>query len=286
MVMRRRRKKKGSGNPVNVRESFESVADYFATSEKRARADESSHASDSGFRQTESFDAALAIARFGWPEGARCVQDIRERIEDKLLTRIVKQTTQYDVSGSFVDVGRFCSGDPEHMVEFSEQEAHGLKTIRIAFNAGYAAVTTEEQINLWGAAIVALVDSFEHAGTRVELDAIVHLNGCGASEMYHLINVKQAHDPLDIDRLSFIAAHPSFLRRIVFGVMEGMSEHERREMNVGVGGGYGYCRTTPAAEGTDITIQTPREENFSNVAGAVAWIENHLRNNCVEIDAA
>lgn len=281
---RRRKKRAGSGNPVNVRESFESVSDYFDASKRGARPNESSHAPDGDFRQTESFEAALAIARYGWPQGARDVQRIRERIEDRLLTKIKKQETTHDVAGCMVDVGRFCDGVPECMVDFTEEDGHGVRTIRIAFNAGYPCIMKTNEINTWGAAIVALVDAFEHAGTRVELDAVIHLNGCGASEMHHRINVKSAQDSLDIDRLSFIAAHPSFLRRIVFGVMEGMSDHARREMNVG--GGYGYCRTSPKTEDVAIMIQTPHEEGIGTTTeSAVNWIVRNLTANGVEIES-
>lgn len=285
MATRRRRKRRDSGpeGSVNVKRDFATVSEYFDASQASARANESSHTGSEYFTKTENFAAALDIGRFGWPEGARNVQRIREMIEDKLLTRIVKQSVSYDVSGSYVDVGRFCEGDPEHMVEFSEQEAPGIKTIRLAFNAGYAAVTETEHVETWGAAIVALVDAFEHAGTRVDLDAIVWLRGNGESSMLHTVNVKSAQDSLDIDRVSFIAAHPSFLRRVTFGVMEGMSTHERREMNVNCG--YGYCKRAPDMPGVDVLIQSPTESPLKTIGAAISWIEDTLKANGVEINA-
>jgi hypothetical protein len=276
-------RKQHSRNTVKIDRVFNSVTDYYLHSDKVKGGRDSSCCGSYNFTKTDSFASALTLGRFGWPEGTRRVQDIRERIEGKLLTRITRQEMEHNVTGCTVDVGRYCDGIPDNMLEFTEEQGIGTRIIKIAFNAGYSGSTSEDQINTWGAAIVALVDAFEYAGTRVELDAIVDINGNGASNMRHTINVKRATDALDIDRVSFVAAHPSFLRRITFGVMEGESPEARSAFNIN--NGYGYCHECPAIDGVDVLIQDPGHNGqLREINRAIAWIEKTLKENGVEIE--
>lgn len=175
---------------------------------------------------TQTFEQAVELARRGWPEGAAKALELRAEVESAVRDLINARSTSYtfDVAGEFVDVGRFLSGEPECFGSESQDYGNNAKpVVKIVANLAASGAVSPQSLFVRGAAIVAAVDILEALGRRVEVwaskgSARVRGSDNGAYETHVL--VKKADQPLDIDRLGFVIAHPASLRRLFFSLME------------------------------------------------------------------
>jgi hypothetical protein len=183
-------------------------------------------AGDGPWHGTDTFKQAVELARRGWPEGAAKALELRAEVESAVRDLINARSTSYtfDVAGEFVDVGRYLSGEPECFG--SESQDYGNQTkpvVKIVANLAASGAVSPQSLFVRGAAIIAAVDVLEALGRRVEVwvakgSARVRGRDDGAHETHVL--VKQADQPIDIDRLGFAIAHPACLRRLCFSIME------------------------------------------------------------------
>lgn len=211
--------------------NFSSFEDFLKASRKNAREDESSHTGSPQFTGTRSYNEAVELARKGWPEGRNAMEMVRSEISTKIYQKIQKQEVYRDVAGAYVDVGAFLSGEPENMMEFHEVEKPGPRVVKLAIKGNYNCNLSKEKVNWWGVAVLALIDSLEYAGTRVEIDwvASIYNHKDQHTRSVTRCNIKQSDEALDVDRLAFMLGHPSMLRRLWFGVAEGAPDKIRRK---------------------------------------------------------
>lgn len=199
-----------------------------------------------------SFADALDLAAHGWPQGTKRIRDIVSKINVPVFQEAMTQTF-HDTSGSYVDVDRYLSGEPECMVEFAP-DTRVKKTVRIGFSATYSAIETEATINNRGAAIGALIDILESRNIRCEVVAITAFASKTSGDIVSLeCTIKNPEQPLDLDRIAFVCAHPAFLRRLGFAIGETFPRDLR--LNLGTYYGKSYGRVwTGTAPGFDAYI--------------------------------
>ena len=166
---------------------------------------------------------AVNLFEIGWEEGREFINKIVTDIENS-QSEIFKQRVEWDVQGDAVDVGRFVSGEPECMMKWSKRKTK-MRRARILANISVSAGINHTQIRWKGACTLALIDRLESAGIRVELDLGICYRERGYSggedEIWaETINVKRSDEPLQIDRLAFLLAHPASFRRIMFSYEE------------------------------------------------------------------
>lgn len=125
------------------------------------------------------------------------------------------EDTQYDVQGSFVDVGAFVSGAPECMVNFVQQDEATFCDVVI--NLGYSSKTTHKAMFAKYIYVVKLIDALESKGTRCKIVAMCSSEGStkhkangNFCDVY--VDVKHYHDTLPLAHLLFICCDPLFLR--------------------------------------------------------------------------
>lgn len=236
-------------------ESLSALADIA----QRAGADEASHYGSDRFNGGCSFRRALDLARHGWPEGAQRARAILDRISAPQITD-THSATYHDVSGSYVDVGEYVQGVPECMVNFRE-DARPALFAHIVVSASYNGAFQPESAMNRGIAIAAVIDALESRSIRCDVDVIDPTQGrrydskTGRYDVSYVhLPVKRAADPLNLDTLVFAVAHPAYLRRLMFAVMETRGAEYRRDYNVGAG--YGQAAPLPAVEGA-IMFETP-----------------------------
>jgi len=236
---------------------------------------------------TSTFEEALDLARFGWPEGLERVSAIVERIKEVHSlsgSRVKSVETIYDLAGGFVDVGRFLSGEVECMGNFEEviKEGYG-KILTIALNISSSAGVSAEMLSIRGAATLALVDILEYCGRSCEVILTeATLNGYGGQLEYH-VPIKLAGEMLDLDRLSFSMTHPSVLRRLMFSVSEQEDSTIRKLFNISKYGGYG----TPTASVFKGDVYVDCQflgRDFSNNSMATKWVMKELKAQGVIVD--
>lgn len=192
---------------------------------------------DYHFYNTNDFNEAMDLAKFGWKDSFKMVE-LSNNLNNLIPVSQFKESFVYDVSGSYPDVGKYLTGEPENMVQFITEEDE--KKISVIVNGGVSwQIDQKIQFNK-GAAIVSLVSKLEDLGYRVEVTLLY----CSKSliknkDIRHdsFIKIKEYHEQIDIDRFSFIFCNVAFNRRIKFSVNECLPI--AKEMGYYSGGSYG-----------------------------------------------
>lgn len=190
-----------------------------------------------------------------------------------------------------LDPASYCAGEPEPYICFRDEErfSHGtLKIVRVALNVAVPGATNSDVIMRRGVASMVLCEFLERSGHPVELYAL-HSAESSANKTCYSVRVKGAGEPLDLQALSFILAHPSFLRRLMFSLMEQESPDVRREMNIQKHGGYSAPANHPDEATFEIAV--PHESGYGSSAifgtddKAAAWIRGTLEKIGVKLEA-
>lgn len=174
------------------------------------------------FNHHTRWDEAVRLARQGWDEHRDEVDAIVTHVENQVDLDRFQTTfeTHHDVTGGEVDLGRYLSGEPECMIEsLPIRIAKKGRTVRLVVPFGYRASVSARQAIQRGAAIVALADLLAKAQHPVEVWATRSQSFAGGTSptQYHAnILVQRSDEPLDVNRLLFVFAHPAAYRRIGF----------------------------------------------------------------------
>jgi len=253
----------------------------------------SSHSESSGaWYGTRSFWEASKLAREGWPEGLEKIAALSERIGTVVGQYVQGQSLVHDVQGAYVDVGRFLEGDPENMIDFAEELklGDGGRIVKLVIDTGASCGITGDQIFRRGAAIIALVDALEKAGLVAEIELLYltnsegHHRGKQAQSQIRFL-VKRAGENIELDRIAYLFAHSSWIRRHAFALQEGQSEEYRRLFGIG-SGCYGYpCNKLPEQFTGDGIIAIDAlgsgdrytTQAWNSEASAIAWVLDQLK---------
>jgi hypothetical protein len=224
------------------------------------------------------FDGAVNLSRSGWPEGCDQIAEISKKLFDVIKPQTHQQDVEFDYSGSFVDVGRYCDGEPECFGNFIEPE-NPTKVIRIEIAGAISHSVTAETARNRGAAVVALIDLLESQGYRCELVVVISVKQSEVPKGHTTaITIKNPDQPIDIDALAFSIAHPAFLRRLWFGVAEQEPAKIISRYGFNRGGSYGQPLNVQS-DLVDIYIPTAdhRTTEFENNESSIEWIKNVIK---------
>ncbi len=120
---------------------------------------------------------------------------------------------EYDVTGDFIDMGRFMEGVPESVGTMHNGNARNRR-VNITINLNQWAGIDHKDIAHRGERILRLIDALEGGGIRCQL------TGIESSECDHVeVKIKHHDEPLTISDLAVIT-HPEFLRRAIFRIIE------------------------------------------------------------------
>lgn len=192
---------------------FESVQEVFRTIDEQGWKPQHSESSDSRSRGDFYTFGSLAEATDVYrnnPESIRKFTNADIKLES--IESPGKEIT-YDVTGDYVDIGKFLDGDPENqgnMVMGNPRSVFATINIMV----GYVSYTTTEYLERKQRRILRLVDWLEQQGIRCQIVA----TEVSAVQNFTCI-VKQFTDPVDLNDLA-IVTHSDFLRRILFLIME------------------------------------------------------------------
>jgi len=202
-----------------------------------------------------SWGDAIKMAAEGWPEGLKKMQKATELLEIPSSEKNYEPQPMAALAGDEVDVGLYLSGEPECMTDWTMVETPSFgKVAKIVVNCSAAAGVSTDAMFKRGAAAVLLVDALESCGMRCEVWVIPWSSGETPKEpsFYCEVLAKRADDPVELDRLAYMLAHPVVMRRLGFRLMEqekpdswgGEATHE----------GYGYPTEVPTLENEEGTI--------------------------------
>ena len=120
---------------------------------------------------------------------------------------------EYDVTGSYIDMGRYMEGIPESVGTMHSGNARNRR-VTVMVNIGNARFVSNDDINHKSERIIRLVDALEAGGVRTELIA-VESSQCNHTE----IKIKGHDESLVISDLAAVT-HSDWLRRIQFRIIE------------------------------------------------------------------
>lgn len=194
------------------------------------------------YGRTNSLAEAAALVERGWPEGAAKVSEWSNRLDCFAAATAAAKSKAFnwDVTGDFVDVGKYMTGEPECFgSEDNDGEQSSSRVVSIRINACVSGALQADAIVARGVAVLVAVDVLESLGRRCEIlvSQSTHTGGhtmSGSVPNLHLdanVCVKRAGEPVDLDRLAFAVAHPAFFRRLGFKFME-LNGHSPSGCNV------------------------------------------------------
>jgi hypothetical protein len=204
-----------------------------------------------GFTGTHTYADALTLLREGWKEGRdQIVEGLRATAPTTMRTTV----RTLDVAGAYPIAAMAAAGDMQCMVAIGEDIAP-RPTIRMVIGTSYMSDTPHSAIINRGVAVCRVLDAIEAAGTRVELISEWHNrceHGPAVGQTFKAsIIVKETHDPLEIDRVAFVFAHPSMNRRIGFRLRELTKPSDWMDSS------YGVTQPLQAADYPDAIVLQP-----------------------------
>lgn len=164
---------------------------------------------DGGFYKFTTYKEAMDIF-MNKPESIVKYDQAELQIKD---VNEAGNNVEYDVTGDFIDMGRYLEGVPEVFGSMHMGNARNRRvTIIISLNQW--AGMKEKDINHRSERILRLVDALENNGVRCEIRAI------SSTQCEHCeVIVKQYNESLVISDLA-VAMHSEFLRRCMFRFKE------------------------------------------------------------------
>lgn len=202
--------------------------------------DRSSHSGSFDFTRTDSFREAYELAVEGWVDG---ISHINEYVRKSELYDKAKKSNCIDLvnshHGSYIDIGRHLSGDPEDMIRIVNQ--YQFKSVDIIVDCAASWVEDWDHFYNFGSKVISIIDFYEsnNIRTRITSRQITSTDFTEYSISVIDVTVKDHGQFVDMNRLAFVLCHPSFLRRILFSVEERHPENIIKNFGYYEGGGYG-----------------------------------------------
>lgn len=200
-------------NPGTIVTQFEGVdtALDWITKElpKTGRGDTSADVGDGDFNSFKTYDEAMSTFR-NKPETVVKFDPSEIRIKDESEAG---SSVEYDVTGDFIDMGRFMEGIPESVGTMHNGNARNRR-LNITVSLCHAAGVKQDNIAKRSERILRLVDALEAGGIRCQVVAIE------SSQCNHVeVKIKHHDEPLTIADLA-VVTHSEFLRRAIFRIIE------------------------------------------------------------------
>jgi hypothetical protein len=236
---------------------------------------------------TASVSEARDLLVKGWDKPTEQVAKITERVREQ-VGEVVSPIIQFynGTVGTRLDVGLWSAGDPNCFYTFFEEEGRrSERFVRILVDNAFSASVNADDIITRGAAVIALCDALNLQGYSTEVWCAVAV-GDGmnrdADKFYTVVPVQSAGQPWDVRSAIFPLSHPSFLRRLHFGVVEGSGAEAVKKF--GSGNSYGFPIGVTAGDtldtlvgGADIILSSKAGNIKDITADPSKWVLEQLR---------
>jgi hypothetical protein len=224
---------------------------------------------------TETFADAETLAINGVTDIETQIRKMAEEFADATGSTADAFATVYAETGDDVDIARYLSGEPEHMMSSVLVPTSGSKVVSLCVNlSANAGVDTSAMIRR-GAAACVLADTLERSGYRVEITAVACFHNKGNTARL-TVPIKTAGESLDIARVAYALAHPSMLRRHALRYMETLPLSIIRKYGFTSGSGYGSAVDGPSSDYDIYTGVQGLNREFASLDGTRAWIKSEI----------
>lgn len=181
-------------------------------------------------RETRNYDWYLSrdwednmeMAINGWAEKAREAAIVAKPLYTKVSNLVEQDNINYDTEGSGIDVARFVEGIPECCQKFEPQIKIGKsnRILNMIINIGALGDIPAAIMTTKGGYALAMLDLLELGGYRVAVRLFSKAERRGQGSITVAVEIKSPDQSPDKNRLAYIMAHPSTLRRLVFSIRE------------------------------------------------------------------
>lgn len=175
------------------------------------------------FCKTNAFTDAYKMLTEGWYEGSKKLEKRLSLEKGSTLNKLERKFVQ-DVVGFQPIVANYLMGVPKSMVN-SKMVVRKEKVVTLNYCASFPGRVSANTIEENCITAFRIIKAIEAAGTRVNLNVFYTgrvFDRVTNSRRYNLIKlkIKGANERLNIAKMAFPMVHPSFLRRILFRVIE------------------------------------------------------------------
>lgn len=254
-----------------------------SANERRDKDGSSSKTYDKDWYASDNFDHASSLLVDGWDGPTREIMRITDSVRET-IGEVVKPLIQFamDVYAPRVDIGMWATGDPNCFIQCYEED--GLRPerfVRLLIDSTFSAMVSPNDIITRGAAVIALCDALNLCGYSTEVFTVCAVSS-GKDKCFSIIPVQTAGQPWDVRSAIMPLAHPSFLRRMHFGIIEGGGAQVIKKF--GSGNGYGTpCgvskgdRADELVGGADIILSGQKGSISDIVRDPSAWVVDQLK---------
>jgi len=255
------------------------LAHYIATTKPNKNASQDSRRKSDSWHGGVNYEQASDLAETGWSDAPKLTgSDIANNLRDYAEGQ--REGTIASVSGAFLDMGAYCSGQPECFQEFTEVETP--RGVVLGVNIGALSDISPTEMTNRGVVLMAIVDELERNGFSVSLEAFWHSRlHKGGGEHWSTLRfpLKRMGERVDENLLAFWACHPAALRQMGFAWQECHDDVWVKRMDVNEG--RGQSRDPESLEGIDYlfgSTRLPRDEEktLEYYKTAMAGIEKVL----------
>lgn len=177
----------------------------------------SQRTNDYDWYQTENFEEAVDLCLSGWSQDFDRFIRLKKRIDEKLLSSIIKPRQVLDVVGYTPSVPDYIMGNPFNMWNQTKRQIPTFVTIYL--NIAIFSMTSTNEIFNRGVIALSLIDALEERGYSVRFK--VFACSSESDEMiFASFDLKGDGEKLNIKKTYFPLCHPSFFRRLVFALRE------------------------------------------------------------------
>lgn len=202
-------------------DSIWSLIEYLKTGpDNRLFREKSSQTGSYDFTGTQSYAEAESLCLYGGDKNDfEKFMYLKESLDDTLAEKRTRTMQFNDFVGDVPNVPLYLMGYPLNMIRQRREELSEDKVIDIYFNVSVPAYTTRQQIFNRGVIALSLIDYLEGLGYKVNLHLFELSTKEGQVCLYEF-DLKNLDEATDYRNLFFPLTHPSFLRRIIFRLME------------------------------------------------------------------
>lgn len=199
-----------------VNERYNSIADFQKALERREIGYMYNRKStNADFRGTKTHEDADRLLINGDTFTAKIIQGCNTQKKNNRTTNTIKQ----DFCGFVPNVGAVVSGSPINMYNVKQTTYRNTKVLNIIYFVGASCVVDKKELAAAGAKLLNVINTLEARGYKVNLFVatclIPQINGRKRADrrLNMAIKIKDSGKHLNITKIAYPIAHPSFFRR-------------------------------------------------------------------------
>lgn len=205
---------------ITVNERYNSIADFKKSLERKkiGKMYDEKFEGRTSFYGTSTHEEADELLINGDTFTAKIIEGCNKNKRFERTTNTIKQ----DFCGFVPNVGAVVSGSPINMYNVKQTTYRNTKVLNIVYFIGAGYNVRTKELSAAGAKLLNVINTLEVRGYRINLFAarcvIPNINGKQQSDslLNLAVKIKDSGKHLNITKIAYPVAHPSFFRRHCF----------------------------------------------------------------------